>query len=87
MPRRGGRRWRNLRAAILTTSDICAECGQPGADQVDHIIPVHLRPDLEYDPANLRPYHGRKTPGCRGNLSRGAIYGNQLRKPNVSRAW
>ena len=82
MPKRGNpRRWRNLRAAVLAQSDICAECGRPGADTVDHIIPVAERPDLTYDLTNLRPYHGRKTDHCKGNYSRGATYGNERRRP------
>lgn len=90
---RGTRRWRQLRAAILATSDICGHCGQPGADTVDHIIPVDLRPDLAMDPTNLRPMHGRKRDGCPGNYSTGATHGNRKRnrtpilRPNPSRRW
>ena len=84
MARRGStRRWRQLRAAILTTTDTCWICGQPGADQIDHVIPIAQRPDLEYDLANLRPAHGMKRPGCVGNLARTP----RRQKPNRSRDW
>jgi len=35
-----GRQWRTLRARILNASDICWICGQPGADSIDHIVPI-----------------------------------------------
>ena len=48
------RKWRRIRAYVLSRSRICALCGKPGADTVDHIIPVSLGGSL-YDLANLRP--------------------------------
>jgi 5-methylcytosine-specific restriction endonuclease McrA len=47
------RQARNRR--ILSTSDICWICGKPGADSVDHVIPI-ARGGTE-DPSNLRPAH------------------------------
>lgn len=35
---------------------ICYICGLPGADTVDHIIPIHLR-GARTDPANLAAIH------------------------------
>ena len=32
--------WRRQRALLLAASDICHICGQPGADSVDHVIPL-----------------------------------------------
>ena len=81
--RNSERRWRNLRVAILAQSDVCHLCGKPGADTIDHVIPVALGGD-QWDPTNLRPAHGRKRPGCPGNYSLGARLGNQLRTAMTS---
>lgn len=35
---------------------ICYDCGLPGADEVDHIIPIHLG-GAKRDPANLGAIH------------------------------
>lgn len=51
------RHMRVLRARVLRDSDVCHICGQPGADSVDHVLPVVRRPDLAYDLSNLRPAH------------------------------
>lgn len=50
------RAWRRVRARVLTASDVCGICGEPGADSVDHIVPVS-KGGAELDPANLRPAH------------------------------
>lgn len=65
MPERNGstRKWRELRARVLAASDVCGECGQPGADAVDHIKPVS-RGGAMYDPANLQPVHHDVEPKC-----------------------
>ena len=70
MTRKGGRPWRRIRAYVLTRDngqcqlryvDICTT----RADQVDHIVQVLHRPELEYDPTNLRavctPCHTHRT--------------------------
>lgn len=81
------RDWKQLRAAILATSDVCWLCGQPGADTVDHVV-ARVDGGAVMDPTNLRPAHGRKIPksdthpGCPGNYGRGT--GSQL---VTSRAW
>lgn len=53
----GHRTWRRLRTQILAANNICAYCGQPDANTVDHIIPVSLGGAV-HDPANLQPMHG-----------------------------
>ena len=50
-----GRQWRRTRARILKANDVCWICGKPGADSIDHVVPV-IRGGTD-DPANLRPAH------------------------------
>lgn len=54
--------WRNLRASILRQSDICHICGQPGADAVDHVIP--LARGGSNHPTNLKPAHHNTGDRC-----------------------
>jgi 5-methylcytosine-specific restriction protein A len=61
------RAWRRIRARILKVSDVCHICGQPGADSVDHVIP--LAGGGTNDPSNLRPAHHLAEPRC--NLRKG----------------
>jgi 5-methylcytosine-specific restriction endonuclease McrA len=53
--RADGTVWRSLRAQVLREEPICCivGCGR-AATQVDHVIPLKLRPDLAHDRANLR---------------------------------
>jgi 5-methylcytosine-specific restriction endonuclease McrA len=66
-----GWRWRQVRAQVLAASTTCWLCGGPGADTVDHVVPV-AKGGAPYDLRNLRPAHGRKRDGCPGNFGRGA---------------
>ena len=43
---------------MLAASDVCHLCGLPGADEVDHVVPVARGGD-EWDPLNLAPAHAR----------------------------
>ena len=54
---------RTRNARILATSDICHICGEPGADAIDHVMPVAL--GGTDDDWNLRPAH-HNTPNSRG---------------------
>lgn len=74
-PRAIGHRYRQARAAVLSTSDVCHLCGHDGADTVDHLIPRSLDPTVDVaDPANMAPahgVHGCPTCGVKCNQSRG----------------
>jgi len=51
--------WRKLREAILAEEPTCRYCDELGittpAQHVDHIIPLHRRPDLRLERTNLQP--------------------------------
>jgi 5-methylcytosine-specific restriction protein A len=47
--------WFSVRRAVLRGSTVCSMCGQPGADEVDHIVP-RSRGGSD-DLTNLRPVH------------------------------
>lgn len=87
--RKGGRPWQRVRSYVLNRDSFACQLRYPDtcttrADQVDHIVSVHDRPDLELDPTNLRavctPCHKHRT-GLQAS-------GND-RPPHVqpSRAW
>jgi 5-methylcytosine-specific restriction endonuclease McrA len=58
-------------ARILKASSVCWICGEPGADGVDHVIPL-ARGGTEH-PSNLRPAHHKipNSQGRRCNLEKG----------------
>jgi 5-methylcytosine-specific restriction endonuclease McrA len=67
----------------LAESSICWICGEAGADQVDHVIPVaDLPPDdpLLTDKQNLRPAHG----DCNRRRANGTLPAPMMR---TSRNW
>jgi 5-methylcytosine-specific restriction protein A len=68
------RRWRYTAQQILIRDNFtCSHCGasryQGARIDVDHIQPIRLRPDLAYDPDNLRLLcrrcHNKRTHGRR----------------------
>lgn len=88
--RRGpnGHRYREARAALLAYDSVCHLCGHEGADQVDHLLPRSLNPDIdEADTSNLAPAHGVKgCPTCGEKCNQ--VKGNgALTKPIRSRSW
>ncbi|HEY9416771.1 MAG TPA: hypothetical protein VIQ30_18605 [Pseudonocardia sp.] len=74
----GGRLARKLaRYVIARDQGICWLCGHAGADTADHVIPVVQRPDLQFDPTNMKAAHGEERTvsvdgyACIGNYKRG----------------
>ncbi len=70
------------RRLILDAHLPCALCGLPGADTVDHIVPVSLGGTHEL--GNLRPAH-RKCNSSRGNGQRRMV--DRMPLANVSGRW
>ena len=46
-------KWRKVRAEHIKNNPECAACGRKDGLEVHHIIPYHISPDLELEPANL----------------------------------
>ena len=77
-------RWKTLRKRLIATAQVCSICGgwldhtapprSRWRPSVDHIVSIARRPDLAFEPSNLRVV----CTGC--NSSRGATEGNRARK-------
>jgi 5-methylcytosine-specific restriction endonuclease McrA len=83
-----GARWRATRLAVLAEDDTCGECGHSGSDQVDHVLPRSLHPEIDdTDITNLRAIHGNKgCPTCGEKCNQ--VKGNgTVTRPVRSRAW
>lgn len=50
--------WRSVRAAFLRDNPVCAAC-EARATVAHHVIPFHVRPDLELCDTNLIAFCGR----------------------------
>lgn len=74
---RSSRAWQRTRAMVLAQSDVCWLCGHPGANSVDHVVPVAVG-GAPFDLGNLRPAH------LRCNLVKGLGPGQPAR---TSRQW
>ena len=46
-------RWPAVRKAHLAAHPVCEVCGGSEKLEVHHVLPFHLQPGLELDPANL----------------------------------
>ena len=68
---RTSHRYRKLRRAYLDRNPLCARCQSEGrtvaAEEIDHVVPVEVAPDLFWDQTNwaglCRACHERKTAG------------------------
>lgn len=82
------RRWRVLRESLFLRDkkanakcwicgqaiDYRAAAGTPDSWEPDHVVPVTSRPDLAFDPGNIKPAHcscNRSRGNCRGDSSLG----------------
>lgn len=86
-----GRTTRNAVALVLDRDgDTCAICDHPGADSLEHDVPVTVDPTREWDPTNWRTTHlnpagqhrGCTTEGCTcpGNVGRRTVPLDTLRR-------
>lgn len=55
---------------------VCALCGRPGADSIDHILPKSDRPDLMLSLSNMRPAHR----SCNSSRGKSAIAMGECRR-------
>lgn len=62
---RTGRPYRRMRAQILAEDDTCWICGKPGADTIDHLLPIS-RGGSVLDKKNCLPAH-QACNSARGN--------------------
>lgn len=46
-------RWPTVRKHFITAFPLCAVCGGKKKLEVHHIMPFHLKPELELEPTNL----------------------------------
>ena len=47
------RRWRQLRAQVIAAEPVCHWCHEKPSTEADHVIPVAISPELEYERSNL----------------------------------
>lgn len=84
-PRCSTKEWAATRQRILARDHgMCHICGQPGADEVDHVIPVYAGgsdDDTNLAPAHAHPCHARKS-ALEGVAAR-AARGRQARAPEA----
>jgi 5-methylcytosine-specific restriction endonuclease McrA len=81
--------YRQIRARILTASDICIMCGHAASDAVDHVVPV-ARGGARRDPDNLAPIHGVvgcPTCGRKCNNDKGDKLLSEVKRLNTSVDW
>lgn len=94
--RRGGSRWQTVRRMAFNrdvkANSVCWICGRPidytapandpDSWEPDHVKPVSLYPELEFDLSNIRPSHA----SCNRSRGNGTRFGDD-RLGNPSRKW
>lgn len=73
--------WPAARRVHLRFEPWCRSCGGAADLEVHHVLPFHLRPDLELDPANLLTLCERLGHQC--HLRRGHLGNWHNSNPNV----
>lgn len=82
-----------LTHVIARDGGTCWLCGHPGANSIDHVIPVIQRPDLEWTSTNWKGAHLTKAGTPTGCTTDGCTcVGNKGRRDRVhnappSRTW
>lgn len=56
--------WPKLRDAHIAAFPTCSACGTAKDPEVHHVVPVHVSPGAELDPANLQTLCGSKANNC-----------------------
>jgi hypothetical protein len=87
---RKGRRWREAKATLNATSQLCWWCGHQGAREADHeparvvLLALGLDPN---DPRYLRPIHGAscRCPTCGQACNQ--VKGKGERRPRMTSEW
>lgn len=78
------KQWEKTRNYFIQRNPTCAECERRGflepATQIDHIIPVEVRPDLRLDQSNLQPLCAKHHNVWKRRLEQFAIQTDQTHK-------
>ena len=76
-------RWPSVRAAHLEKNPTCALCGGIEALEVHHIVPFHIDPANELNPANLITLCESKRRGVNCHLGIGHLGNYKRSNPTV----
>jgi len=76
--KRRSRAWKTVRAHYLKANPKCAVCESTKSLEIHHILPFHIAPDKELDPANLMTLCENKKYGINCHLLIGHL-GNYRR--------
>lgn len=76
-------KWRTVRAEHLERKPRCAVCDGTSKVEVHHIIPFHVAPELELEPANLLTLCERKKYGLNCHQLVGHLGNYRRANPDV----